>query len=99
MKQSGLLRREIDAYNKGLRDGYRFMRQLMCDFFCIVLNKHGYGYARINAMLDELMEMHDEFADIYNNDSRDQEYSHAALDRTLQQIAGEHFVPWNERYG
>lgn len=101
MKQSGLLKRESDAYSHGLHAGYRFMRQLMYDLSCIALNEtEGLGYERLNRYGEKLTELHDQFASIFNTDSNDREYSREVLDRRLRQIAGdEHFIPWEERYG
>ena len=98
MKQSGLMARENAAYLRGIRDGHRFMRQLMFDLSCIALNEQGFGTERINRFCDKLLELHDEYAVIFNGDTKDQEYSRTVLDRKLQQIAGENFIPWEERY-
>ena len=100
MKPSGLIQRENAAYMRGLRDGKNFMRQLMFDLSCIALNEtEGMGYDRISRFADKLIALHDEYAVIFNSDSKDQEYSKSVLDRRLQQIAGEKFIPWEERYG
>ena len=100
MKQSGLARREGAAYLRGIRDGYRFMRQLMADFACIVLHdEFKFSRSQINRYYDALTALHDEYAVIFNGDTKDQEYSKAVLDRKLQQIAGDMFIPWEERYG
>ena len=32
-------------------------------------------------------------------DTKDMEYTKVKLDQRLRQICGEHFVPWEERYG
>lgn len=32
-------------------------------------------------------------------DTKDMEYTKTKLDQRLRQICGEHFVPWEERYG
>jgi len=100
VKRSGLLAREEAAYRRGLRDGHRFMRQLMYDLMCIALNEtEGFGFERLSRLCDKLATLHDEYAVIFNSDSKDQEYSRAVLDRKLRQIAGdEHFIPWEERY-
>lgn len=100
MKPSGLIQRENRAYLAGLRDGKNFMRQLMFDLSCIALNEtEGFGVERINRFCDKLIQLHDEYAVIFNSDSKDQEYSRSVLDRKLQQIAGDKFIPWEERYG
>lgn len=100
MKQSGLMKREAAAYLRGLKEGKHFMRQLMFDLSCIALNEtEGFGVERINRFCDKLIALHDEYATIFNADSKDQEYSRSVLDRKLQQIAGDKFIPWEERYG
>ena len=100
MKQSGLMKREAASYMRGIRDGHRFMRQLMFDLSCIALNEtEGFGTERINRFCDKLIALHDEYAVIFNGDSKDQEYSRDVLDRKLRQIAGDKFIPWEERYG
>lgn len=99
MKQSGMLKRESAAYLRGLRDGRHFMRQLMFDLSCLALNKtENMGYDRLNRYGAELTRLHDEFAVIFNGDTKDQEYSKSVLDRSLEQIAGDKFIPWGERY-
>ena len=32
-------------------------------------------------------------------DTKDMEYTKTKLDQRLRQICGEHFIPWEERYG
>lgn len=99
MKPSGMIQRENRAYLKGMADGKNFMRQLMFDLSCIALNEtEGFGYDRISRFADKLIALHDEYAIIFNGDTKDQEYSKSVLDRRLQQIAGERFIPWEERY-
>ena len=99
MKPSGLIQRENRAYLKGMADGRRFMRQLMFDLSCIALNEtESFGVERINRFCDKLIALHDEYAVIFNSDSKDQEYSRAVLDKKLKQIAGDKFIPWEERY-
>ena len=99
MKQSGLAKREGAAYLRGLRDGRRFMRQLMYDLSCVALNEtEGMGYDRLNRFGEALTKLYDEFAVIFNSDSRDQEYTKSVLDRRLKQIAGDKFIPWEDRY-
>ena len=100
MKQSGLAKRENKAYLAGLRAGIRFMRQLMADLLVIVLHdQFRFSRSQIIKALDALTALHDEFAVIFNGDTKDQEYSRSVLDRRLQQIAGDKFIPWEERYG
>jgi len=100
MKQSGLVKRENAAYLKGIRDGHRFMRQLMADFACIVLHdSFKFSRSQINRFYDEMTALHDEYAVVFNGDTRDQEYSKEVLDRRLRKIAGDMFIPWEERYG
>ena len=99
MKQSGLAKRENKAYLAGLRAGCRFMRQLMADLLVIVLHDHfKFSRNQIIKALDALSALHDEFAVVFNGDTKDQEYSREVLDRRLRKIAGDMFVPWEERY-
>lgn len=99
MKQSGYAKAWNAGYLAGLRAGRNFMRQLMYDLSCLALNKtEGMGYDRLNRYGAELTRLHDEFAGIFNGDTKDQEYSKSVLDRSLEQIAGEKFIPWEERY-
>ena len=100
MKQSGLAKAYDAGYMEGLRAGRKFMRQLMFDLACIALNEtEGMGFDRLNRFAEEFTRLHDEFAVIFNGDTKDQEYSRSVLDRRLQQIAGDKFIPWEERYG
>ena len=95
----GEQQRKRAAYNRGLADGRHFMRQMMFDLTCIALNDvYGFGPERIMRYYHRLIELNNEFANIYNGDTKDLEYSKRVLDRRLKQIAGEHFVPWEERY-
>lgn len=97
--KNAYMQKLTDMYMSGLRDGRRFMRQLMFDLSCVALNEtEGMGYDRLNRFADKLMELHDEYAVIFNGDTKDQEYSRSVLDRRLQQIAGDKFIPWEERY-
>jgi hypothetical protein len=78
----------------------RFTRQVIMDCMAIALNDVcGFGAKRIKEDMDAVAENYCEYADMINADTADQEYSWATLDRKLQQICGEYFVPWEERYG
>ena len=88
-------RREREA----IRAGIRFMRQLMADLLVIVLHdQFRFSRSQIIKALDALPALHDEFAVVFNGDTRDQEYSREVLDRRLRKIAGDMFIPWEERY-
>ena len=74
-------------------------RQLMVDILTIVLNREfGFGAKRLRRMWDTFSKMHDDFVTIWNEDSKDIEYTKQVMDRELKAICGEYFVPWEERY-
>lgn len=78
----------------------RFTRQLITDMSVIALNNaFGFGAERLKKYTDEMLRVYEQYADIWNADTKDTEYSRAALDAKLKQICGEYFLPWEERYG
>ena len=46
-----------------------------------------------------MAKMYGEYADIWNTDTSDVEYSKTKMDMALKQIYGDLFVPWEVRYG
>lgn len=98
-KQSGYLRAIDKAREQGFMTGQHFTRQLCMDVSAIVLNRlFGFGAERIKRFNDAMVEQYGNYADIWNGDTKDVEYSKAAMDRALEQIFGDQFMPWNERY-
>lgn len=86
-------------YAKGFTVSGRFYRQLMCDLSVLVLAQDfGWKPDRLYKFCEALSRLHDEYADIWNSDSNDIEYSKARLDDALKAVCGERFLPWEERY-
>lgn len=80
-------------------EAHRFTRQLMCDLAFIALNtRFGFGAARLTEFANALRDLFDEYADLWNGDTADTEYSRAALDAKLKQIFGDDFHDWDRRY-
>jgi len=99
MRKSGYLQRLEQAKEKELLNTLRFTRQLITDVSLVALNSaFGFGADRLKKFTDEMLRVYEEYADIWNADSKDTEYSRELLDRKLAQICGEYFVPWEERY-
>ncbi len=99
MKQSGFLAKAERIYRNGYMDGMDFMRQLMAALSLIVLmEKHRWTRERVLAFYREMAELHDEFGKVYSEDTKDKEYAQTVLDRKLEALAGDLFVPWKERY-
>lgn len=46
-----------------------------------------------------MLRVYEAYADLWNADTQDTEYSRGKLDQKLKQICGDYFVPWEERYG
>lgn len=77
----------------------RFTRQLMMDCTAVALNNlYGFGAERIKATMDEIAKVYGDYADMWNSDTADTEYSREKMDQKLAQICGEYFAPWEERY-
>lgn len=80
-------------------EAHRFTRQLMCDLAFIALNtRFGFGASRLTEFANALRDLFDEYADLWNGDTADTEYSRAALDAKLKQIFGDDFHDWDRRY-
>lgn len=76
-----------------------FTRQLCLDQASIVLNRDfGFGAERLMRFNAAMVEMYGEYADIWNTDTSDVEYSKTKMDMALKQIYGDLFVPWEVRY-
>ena len=97
--KSGFLRAVDKAREEGFMTGQHFVRQLCMDQAAIVLNREfGFGADRLKKFNDAMVEMYGTYATIWNGDTKDVEYSKAAMDRALEQIYGDKFMPWDERY-
>lgn len=62
----------------------------------------GFGPDRLNRLETSFYEVFKEYARMTLNDAKDDaqiEYTKGKLDQKLAQIMGEHFVPWEQRYG
>lgn len=97
--KNALLQRIEREKQTAALEAHRFTRQLMCDLAFIALNRRfGFGPKRLTEFANALRELFDEYADLWNGDTYDTEYSRAALDAKLQQIFGPDFHPWEQRY-
>lgn len=60
------------------------------------------GPGRASDFASKMREVVNEIADVMLADQKDDEkfaYTRGVVDRRLKKICGEHFVPWEERYG
>ena len=60
------------------------------------------GPGRAPDFANKMREVVNEIADVMLADQKDDEkfaYTRGVVDRRLKKICGEHFVPWEERYG
>lgn len=99
-KKSGMLSRMEDAADRGFMLGQHFTRQLCMDQAAIVLNhEFGFGVDRLERFNAAMVEMYGKYANTWNKDTSDVDYSKDMMDRALRQIWGDKFQPWEERYG
>lgn len=100
MKKSSFLAR-IEAQKQAEKlETHRFTRQLMVDLSFIALNSElGLGAERLKKYANRLEAVYGEYADLWNSDDQDTEYSREKLDEKLKQIFGDDFHPWTIRYG
>lgn len=97
--KNALLQRIEREKTAAALEAHRFTRQLMCDLSFIALNRcFGFGPKRLTEFANALRDLFDEYADLWNGDTYDTEYSRAALDAKLKQIFGPDFHPWEHRY-
>lgn len=102
-KKGSLIDRVTSAREQGREEGFmtgqHFTRQLCMDQAAIVLNREfGFGPERLKRFNAAMVQMYGQYADIWNGDTSDVEYSKAAMDRALEQIYGDEFMPWDKRY-
>ena len=99
MKQSAFLARLEAQKEREKLATLRFTRQLMIDCSTVALNNvFGFGADRLKKFADEVARVYENYADLINEDTADEEYSWESLDKKLKQICGENFTPWEERY-
>lgn len=99
MKQNAFLMRVEREKQAAMLQTHRFTRQLMVDLTYIALNnRFGFGSDRLKEFAEALLEVYSEYADVWNSDTPDTEYSREKIDRRLRQIFGDDFHPWEVRY-
>lgn len=99
MKRSGYMQRMQQKRAEDDRNNYVMARQLMADLLTLTLAQDfKFTPDKLKKAWDSFAALHDEFCGIWNEDSRDVEYTKAVLDRELKKVCGEYFVPWEERY-
>lgn len=80
-----------------------FAVQQSKDIMLIAANvAFGFGPDRAKKLGDAFDEVWREYAAMTVNDAKDDKeiwYTKAKIDDLLKDICGEHFVPWEERYG
>ena len=98
-KKNTFMERVEKARQNAMLNTHRFTRQMMIDVAMIALNKEfGFGADRLKRFAQATLGIYEEFADLWNTDTQDTEYSRAVLDAKLKQIFGEDFDPWEVRY-
>lgn len=99
MKQSGMIKNVRTAYKNGYIDGMDFQRQLSADFALVVLmERFHWNRDKVLEFYNEMADLNDEFGKIFSEDTKDKEYAKAVLDRKLEKLAGDKFLPWEARY-
>lgn len=80
-----------------------FTIQQCVDMMMIAANEeYGLGPERLNRLEKTFYSVFKEYAEMTIEDAKDDkaiEYTKSKLDRKLEQICGEYFKPWEERYG
>lgn len=80
-----------------------FTIQQCVDMMMIAANEeYGLGPERLNRLEQTFYDVFREYAKMTLDDAKDDksiEYTKDKLDRKLEQICGEYFKPWEERYG
>lgn len=79
-----------------------FTLQQCCDMMLIAANAaFGFGPDRLFKLQETYQDVFREYAELAVSDSRDDPdivYTRAKVDGKLQQILGDKFTPWEERY-
>ena len=80
-----------------------FTIQQCTDMLLIAANEaFGFGEDRLVKLLEAYQRVFEDYAEMAIEDGRadpDIEYTREKVDRKLRQILGDHFRPWEERYG
>lgn len=102
-KQNPMLAK-IEARHEQEKASMRtFTIQQCVDMMMIAANEeYGLGADRLQRLEETFYEVFKEYARMTLEDAKDDrtiEFTKDKLDRKLRQIMGEHFVPWEERYG
>ena len=99
-KKNGLVDRIAQIRKETFLNSQHFTRQLVLDQAAIILNRDfGFGAERLQRFNAAMVEIYGEYADLWNADTADVEYSKATMDAALKQIYGDLFLPWEVRYG
>ena len=89
--------------NRKLRAAQDFFTQYCADMMLIAANEAlGCGPKRLRLLFETFCAAYAEYADILaegQKTDKDFNYLRGKLDRKLEQIMGEHFQPWEQRYG
>ena len=99
-KRNALVDRIGQIHKETFLNAQHFTRQLVLDQAAIILNREfGFGAERLQRFNAAMVEIYGEYADLWNADTADVEYSKATMDTALEQIYGDLFLPWEVRYG
>ena len=102
-KVNAFLARQQARHDMDMRYQREFTIQQCCDMMLIALNDaFGFGADRLAKMEQVYYEVFSEYAKMAIADGQDDpdiEYTRAKVDAKLAQIMGEHFRPWEDRYG
>ena len=99
-KKNGLVDRIAQIRKETFFTTQHFTRQFCYDCMSVALNREfGFGAERLMRFNAAMVEMYGEYADLWNTDTADVEYSKATMDAALKQIYGDLFLPWEIRYG
>lgn len=90
----------VDEMRNDYHEFQSFLRQLFFDLTCIILaDDFDFRYEKLQKYNDKFQKLWYEYADMWNDDNPDMEYSYDDLDRALKAAIGEeHVVPYAERY-
>lgn len=80
-----------------------FTIQQCVDMMMVAANEeYGLGPERLKRLEETFYSVFKEYAEMTIEDAKDDkaiEYTKSKLDRKLEQICGEYFKPWEQRYG
>lgn len=99
-KQSAYLKKIRTAARKQVAEEHIVRIQMSLDAAMIAANEVlQMGPGRARAFADAFSKALREIAELTVRDTKDMEYTKAKLDKRLEEICGDSFVPWDERYG